>query len=193
MGKGFAPSVAGRRNAHQTGIQHVLHVALQDAILDQHRALRRVAFVVDIERAAPPRQGAVIDHGNAFGGHPFADPPGKGRTALAVEVALKAMTDGLVQQNTRPAGAEHHRHFSGRCRAGVEIDHRLMHGGTGVILQGFVAERTVVGTSTTPGGTLFAASLRIGDDDRQAKPHQRTDIGHQSPVAPGDEDDFIFP
>ena len=52
----LAAAVAGGRDAHQRGVEAVLHVALEDAVLDQHRALRRIAFVVDVERAAALRR-----------------------------------------------------------------------------------------------------------------------------------------
>jgi hypothetical protein len=79
MGEGFAPPVAGRRNAHQAGIQAVLHVALEDAVLDQHIALRRIAFIVDIERTAPVGNGAVVNHGDALGRDALADAAAEGR------------------------------------------------------------------------------------------------------------------
>jgi hypothetical protein len=61
------------RHAHQPRVQAILHVAAEDAILDQHRALRRMAFVVDVERAAPPIDRAVVDHRNAGRGDALAD------------------------------------------------------------------------------------------------------------------------
>ena len=51
----LAAAVAGRRHAHQPRVQPVLQVAAQDAVLDQHGALRGRALVVDVERAAPAR------------------------------------------------------------------------------------------------------------------------------------------
>ena len=38
---------------------------------------------------------------------------GEGGSLLAVEVAFQAMADGFVQHHARPAGAEHHIHFTG--------------------------------------------------------------------------------
>jgi hypothetical protein len=53
VGIAFAAAVAGRLHAHQPGVLAILHVADQLAVLDQHVAGRRRAFVVDGERAAP--------------------------------------------------------------------------------------------------------------------------------------------
>ena len=39
----------------------VLQIALEHAVLDERRALRGRAFVVDVERAAAARERAVID------------------------------------------------------------------------------------------------------------------------------------
>ena len=79
-----------------------------------------------------------------------------------------------------------------RGRARVEIDHRLMDGFAGVVLQRLVAEGTVIGAPATAGGALFAASLTVGNDHRQAESHQGADISRQSSITTGNEDHFIF-
>ena len=112
--EGFAAPVAGRRDAHQAGVQAVLHVALEDAVLDQHGPLRRIALVVDVERTAAVGHRAVVDDGDARCGDALADAAGEGAGALAVEIAFEAVADGLVQQDARPAGAEHDGHRAGR-------------------------------------------------------------------------------
>ena len=43
VGVAFAPPIAGGRHAHQARIHGVLHVALENAVLDQHIALAGVA------------------------------------------------------------------------------------------------------------------------------------------------------
>ena len=65
MGEAFAAAVAGRLHAHQPGIEPVLQIALEDAVLDQHVAPRRRAFVVDGQRSAPLLDRAVVDDGHA--------------------------------------------------------------------------------------------------------------------------------
>jgi len=81
-------AVAGRLDAHQPGIEPVLHIALEDAVLDQHRLAGRGALVVDRKRPATIVDRAVVDHGHTGRGDALADPAGKGAGALAVEVAL---------------------------------------------------------------------------------------------------------
>src|SRR3546814_14611050 len=49
------------------------------------------------------------------------DAAGKGRGALAVEIAFEAVTDRFVEQQAGPAGAEHHRHLAGWRRDGFEV------------------------------------------------------------------------
>ena len=124
----FAPAVAGRRHAHEPRILAVLHVADEDAVLDQHGAAGGGAFVVDRERAAALRHGAVVDHGDALGGDLLAHEAGKGRGLLAVEVAFQPVADGFVQHDARPAGAQHDVHLAGWRRHCFEIDQRLTHG-----------------------------------------------------------------
>src|SRR3546814_20645536 len=84
--------------------------------------MRRGALVVDVERAATARQGAVFDDGDAGRGDALADAAGVGGCALAVEVALQAVADRFVQQYARPAAAQHHRH-----RAGGRLDRFQVH------------------------------------------------------------------
>src|SRR5580704_14572130 len=62
----FATAVSGGLHAHQAGILAILHVTDQSAVLDQHGAIGRRAFVVDRQRAATQRHGAVIDDRYAF-------------------------------------------------------------------------------------------------------------------------------
>jgi hypothetical protein len=107
----------------QPRVELVLHVAAEDTVFDQDRVLGHGPFVVHVQGAAPTRQGAVVHDRHARRGDPLADPTGECRAALAVEVALESMADRLVQQHTRPAGTEHHRHGSGRGIAGIEIGH----------------------------------------------------------------------
>ena len=122
---GFAPAVAGRLHAHQPGVLAVLHVADQLAVLDQHVAAGRRAFVVDGERAAPLGDGAVIDDGDALGGDLLAHQAGEGRGLLAVEIAFQPVADGFVQHDARPAAGQHDVERAGRRRDGLEIDQRL--------------------------------------------------------------------
>src|SRR5271156_1704290 len=104
----FAAAIAGGAHLHQPRVLAILHVADQDAVLDQHAAAGGGTPVVDGERAAARRHGAVIDHGHALGRHLPAHQAGKGRGLLAVEVAFEAVAHGLVQHHAGPAGAEHH-------------------------------------------------------------------------------------
>ena len=57
---------------HEAGVQTVLHVALQDAVLDQHCTLGGIAFVVYVERAAPLEERAIIHHRHARRRHPLS-------------------------------------------------------------------------------------------------------------------------
>ncbi len=182
MGEGLAAAVAGDRHAHQAGIHHVLHVAGEDAVLDQHGALGRVALVVDRQRAAAIGQRAVVHHGDPLGRDLLADAPRERRATLAVEVPLEAVADRLVEQDARPAGAEHHRHGAGRGRIGAEVHARLMHRLAGVVVQAVVAEPAVVVTPAAAGTALLAAAVLFHDHgDRHA--HQRTHVGRHVAVA----------
>src|ERR1039458_9551171 len=47
-------------NAHQARRQLVREIALEDAVLDEHRILGPVAFVVHVERASAAGHGSVV-------------------------------------------------------------------------------------------------------------------------------------
>src|SRR5262245_45543506 len=125
MGVTLATAIARERHTHQTGIQAVLQVAAQDAVLDQHRPTGRGAFVVNVERPAPTRQRPVIDHRDRGGRHLLADAAAEGRDLFAIEVSLQTMTDSLVQQDTGPTRPEDNIEIAGWSIDGIEIDDRL--------------------------------------------------------------------
>ena len=191
MGVAFAPAVAGGLDTHQPGVHRVLDVALQDAVLDQHVALRRAAFIVDIERATPVGQGAVVEHGHAFGRHALADTPGECRRTLAVEIALQAVANGLVQQHAGPARAQHDRHHAGRCRARVEVGQRRVDRLVDIERELLVLEVTQAETSTATARADFAAAVRFSDH-RDRQPHQRPHIGRAGAVGAGDHHDVVL-
>ena len=87
-------------------LRAVLHVALQDAVLDQHGALRRVALVVDVERAAAIGNRAVVDDGHTLGRDTRADAAGKAELPLRLKSPSSPWPDCLVQQDAGPAGTE---------------------------------------------------------------------------------------
>src|SRR5690606_10518163 len=102
MGETLAPAVAGWLDAHQARVQPVLHIALENPVLDQDILLRRGAFIIDAERAAASapdraRDAAVVDHGDPRSRNAFADAAREGARALAIEIALKPVTNRLVQ------------------------------------------------------------------------------------------------
>src|SRR5690606_6239847 len=104
---GLARTVAGAGNARQARIELVLHVAPEDAVLDQGGALGRRAFVIHAQRAAAAGQGAVVDDGAEAGGNLLTDLAAVGGTALAVEVAFQAVAYRFVQQHAGPARPQH--------------------------------------------------------------------------------------
>ena len=74
MGVAFPASIARERHLHERAIQTVLHVALENALLDQDRPVRRGPLIVQIERAASGRNRSIIHDRTQFGGDPLPDP-----------------------------------------------------------------------------------------------------------------------
>ena len=121
----FAAAAAGGCGAEHAAGELVLQVAAQNAVFDQHVALRGVAFVVHVERAAAAADGAVVDHGAERARDLLADAAAERGDALAVEIGFEAVAHRFVQQNAGPAGSEHHGHLAGRRFDGVELDDGL--------------------------------------------------------------------
>ena len=176
VSEGLTPTIACRGHAHQTGVQPVLHVALQDAILDQHIGPAGGAFVIDGDGTAAIGQGAVIDDGYARRSHPFAQKICESRGFLAVEVAFEAMTDGLVQQNARPARSENHGHLTSRSGHGVQVDQCLTQGFIDLGLPVFRGNPMIVdGASTNAMGAGFL-TITLTHHQGNIQTDQRADI-----------------
>ena len=73
VGVAFTAAVTRRFDTRQARIERILDVTLQNTVFNQHVALADVAFIVNIEGAAPVGNGAVVQHRHAFGRHAFAD------------------------------------------------------------------------------------------------------------------------
>ena len=180
---GLAAAVTGARHAHQAGVELVLHVALEHAVLDQHVAVARRAFVIHAQRAATPGQGAVVDDGAQARGDLFADPAAVGGAALAVEVALQAVADRFVEQDPGPTRAHHHRQGAGRRGDRLEVDQRLAQGLAGVAHGAILLEEiAIVGATAAAVAAAFASAV-LFDDHADVETHQRTNVGGQRTVA----------
>ena len=188
VGEALAAAVAGRRDAHQPGVEPVLDIALEDAVLDQHVALRRRALVVDGQRAAPVADRAVVDHGDAGRRDPLADPAGEGRGALAVEIALEAVADRLVQQHAGPAGAEHDRHLAGRRGDRFEVHQRLGQRDVDRPVPGRRLEQIVVEIAAAEAVIAGLAPAVLLGDDLDVEPDQRPHVMGDEAVGADDVD-----
>ena len=149
----FAASVAGVGHAHEPSGELVAQIAFEDSVLDQDGLLRGLAFVIDVERAAAPGHGAVIDDRASFAGYALADQSGEGGSFLAVEVGFEAVTDGFVQKDSGPSGAEDNFHVSGGSFAGVELQNRLARGFFREEFRILVAEEEVEGHAASAAGS----------------------------------------
>src|SRR5262245_26861220 len=98
-------AIAGRGHTHQASIQAVLQVAAQDAVFDQHRTPCGYPFVIHIERTAPAWHGPVIDDRAQLRGHLLPDTTTECRNPLTVKITLQPVSNGFMEQDTRPTGA----------------------------------------------------------------------------------------
>src|ERR1700722_12411047 len=182
----LAAAVAGWLHVHQPGILAVLHVANQNAVLDQHGAVGRGALVVDRQRASARSHGAVIDHGDALGCDLLAHQACERRGLLAVEIALEAVTDGFVQHHAGPAGTQHDVHFARRGGNRFEIDQRLADGAISSFAPRLgLDEAGIAFAAAITLATAFLA-VALAGNDRNIDAHQRTDIAIALAIRPQD-------
>ncbi len=180
----FAAAVAGRRHVHEARVELVLHVAFHDAVLDEHRAIGRRAFIVDRERAATSRKRAVVDDRDARRRNLFAEHARERRRALAIEIAFETVADRFVQQHAGPARAEHDGHVARGRIDRLEIDER----------DAYRFAREAVGApvfeqfpeSITPAAARaagFATAVLLGDH-LHVDAHERANIRRERAVGP---------
>ena len=178
MGIALSPPIAGGRHIHQSRVLPVLHVPHEDPVLDQSGAVRGRAFIIDRDRAAAIGQGAVIDNRDAGRGDPLAYQPCECRGFLAVKIAFEPVTNGFVQQDARPARAQHDIHHAGRRGLCFEVhqgnaqrfaDHGLPRGARDQAVQ--------FDSAAAPGATGFAPPV-LFDNHRDVEPRNRSGIGH---------------
>ncbi len=87
--------------------------ALEDCRFDEDGLLGGVALVVHVDGAASAGHQAVVDDGDLGACDLLADEAGEGRGFFAIEVGFEAVTDGFVEKDAGPAGAENDWHLAG--------------------------------------------------------------------------------
>ena len=92
----LAASVAGVGNPHEACREFVAEIALQNSLFNEHSFLGGLAFVVHIERAAPPGHGAVVDDGAFLAGNPLAYQSCERGGFLAIEVRFQSVADRFM-------------------------------------------------------------------------------------------------
>ena len=188
VGVGFAAAVAGRPGAQQAGIVFVLQVALEYAALDQRGGPGGRALIVNVERAAPVFDRAVINHGHLGRGHPLADAPGKGGGLLAVEIAFQPVADRLVQEDPGPARPQYHGHGAGRGRLGPQVDQGLFDGFVHIAERQVVMQKILIAKAPAAARAAPFDAPVLLDDDIHVQPDQWPHIGAQQALIIGDQD-----
>src|SRR5262249_4132357 len=183
----LAPPVARGRFAHEARVETVLHVAAQDAVLDEHVAARRRALVVDVERAAAIGDRAVVHHGDELGDDLLTDASGERGDAFAVEIALQAVPDRFVEQDAGPAWTEHHCHRARRRVHGRELERGLPRGLDGEALPALGLEVEVERHAATAAEAADLALAGLLGDRRHVQPGERSHVAHGPAGRRGDE------
>src|ERR1700687_1107759 len=192
MREALAPSIAGQRHAHEPGVEPILQVSTQDALLDQHRAPGGSSFVVDVERAPTVRDRAVVDHGAQGRCDRLAEELGERRRLLAIEVAFETVADGLVEQHAWPSGAEDDRHGAGRGIDGLQVAQRLIgrrprEAQIAIVLH----QKVELNAAAAAIGALLSIGTVFGNAGH-VEPHQRLYVTHHEAGRTDDEDELLL-
>src|SRR5438132_893250 len=164
------PAGAGAALAGELGVQVIIEVTLEHPVLDQDLALAGVALVVDVDRPAASRDGAVVDHRDELARHLFAELAGEERGPLADEIGLQAVSHRFVEEDAAPPWREHNRLRARGRWHGAERGHRLPRGLAAHLLGREILEEAEVdaAASAVEAGAPFAV-LAEGDAlDREA-------------------------
>lgn len=188
----LAPAVTGELHLHQGSAQTILQIVPQDSLFDEHRALGGRPFIVEVERTAARRQGAIVDDRAQLGRDSLSETAGESGRLATVEVGFQTVPDCLVQQDTRPPGSEHDIHRSSGRIDGLEIDDGLTHGLPGM-RAALVRIEAVGDTRAAPDADVagLAALVRFcNTPDIEA--HERLDITDGPPLRRGDQHDLAL-
>ncbi len=98
------------------------------------------------------------------------------------------MAHGLVQQHAAPAASQHHRQFTGRGRAGIEVHQRLAQG---LIGDGFpIIQQPVIHIAAAGATGAILHPPVLLDDNADAQAHQRAHIGGGAAIGLHDMDEL---
>ena len=143
------------------------------------------------KRTAASCNGAVVDDRDPGRADALADAARERAGALAIEVAFEAVTDRFVQQDARPAVAEHHRHLARRRIACRQIQERLVDRTHRIFSRNLIREVAVIGATAAARRSLLATAVLFHDDVHRHA-HERTHVGGHEAVAARDHDGFVF-
>ena len=122
---------------------------------------------------------AVVDHGDARRRHALADAAGERGGALAVEVALQAVADRLVQQDAGPAGAQHDRHRARGRLARRPSSMIAMRAASRAKYSGGFSSKNSRPEASAAAGAALAPHAVLGRDHRHADREERLHVLHQ--------------
>src|SRR5262249_25648999 len=87
----------GRLRSRNAARKLVLQVAAKYTVLNQDVLLCRIAFIIDVERAASIANRSVIDDRAKRTPDLLTDTIAEGRYALSIEVRFKSVTNSFVK------------------------------------------------------------------------------------------------
>ena len=170
-----------------TRAQAVVHVADQLSLLDERRARRLVALVVDVDRAAALEHRRVVDDRAQLARHPFADAARIVTRPLAIEVRLEPVPYRLVEQDAAVARRQDDLHLSGGRISRVEHDHRLASRFLRVPFRALALEIPHARAPAAAARALLTLTVLLGDG-AHSESHQGLRVADQHAVARDDED-----
>jgi hypothetical protein len=167
--------------------QTVVHVALQDAVLDEHAASRLVALVVDVDGSTRLQQRRIIDDGTELACHRLTHLAGVVARSFAIEISLEPVPYRLVQKDAAVTGSQHHLELTCWRLASVEHGDRLTRCFGCVPLRSLVVEVGQRHASPASARTLLPFARLLGDGSH-SESKERLHVVNDLAVARGEQD-----
>ena len=110
--------------------------------------------------------------------------------SLAIEVALKSVTDGFVQHDAGPARAEHDVHLAGWRRNQFEVQQALTHGIVDRLAPGASVNKPLIAFAPAIPMTAGFLAIAFSDHDGDIDANQRANIAVDLAIGPHDLNDL---
>ena len=154
------------------GTDAVVQIAGQDTFFHNIGLLAFHTLIVKVHGSTVEGDGTVVHHVDVFVADFLAQEIAEDGSTLTVEVSLKSMSYGFVQQDARTARSHHDRHFAAFGLHCLEQDGGLVHSFTRKGIHNVVRHEFKTFAVRTTGITVLHFSILFHDADCHERDHR---------------------